>query len=140
MTKTAAAPTEASVDVRPNRVTIAERTHAAYAAAVALIRCGWVIDTDYPPVSYQNTGFTTIYLIRAKPDAQFNALALEIADKAEQLAADQHKLAYERDVAIAAQHIVDAEKKAVKAAELATEIAAQRAALQALEQAAQATA
>lgn len=139
-TATTSAPTEAAVDVRPTRVTLTERTHLAYPAAIALIRSGWGIDTDYPPVSYENTGFTTIHLTRTKPATEFSALAVDIADKAEQLAADLHMKAYERDVQAAAQHLVETEKKAAKAAELEAEIAAQRAALQALEAAAKASA
>lgn len=137
-TSTQAAPAEASVDVRPTRVTLTERTHVAYPAAVALIRSGWVIDTDYPPVSYENTGFTTIHLTRMKYDTEFSALAVDIADKAEQLASAQHMIAYERDVRIAAEQIVADAQRAAHATELAAKIEIQRAALAALEQAAKA--
>lgn len=138
MAKTTQVPTEGMIDVRPDTVTITERSHIAYPAAVALIRQGWNINTDYPPISFESTGFATIILVRAKPDTTFNALAVEIADRAEAVAAEQHIIAYERDVQAKATYIVEQAKKAEKAALLAAEIEAQRQALQALELAAKA--
>jgi len=79
-------------------------------------------------------------LVRSKPTLEVNTLAIELANKAEALAAEKHRAAYERDVALAAEKIVTDAKKAAAQAELAAKIEAQRQALQALEAAAKATA
>lgn len=131
---------EPTVDVRPDAVTITERSELAFSAAVALVRQGWNISHKYPPRYFESTGVATIMLTRSKPELEVNVLAAEIAEKAEALAAEQHMLAYNRDVQVAAEGIVQKAQKAAAAAELAAKIATQKAALQALEAAASATA
>jgi len=131
---------EAAVDVRADTVTITERSELAFSAAVALVRQGWQISHKYPPRYFDSTGVATIMLTRAKPELEVNVLAAEIAEKAEALAAAKHRLAFDRDVQLAAEKIVADAQKAAAAAELAAKIAAQREALQALEAAAKATA
>ena len=130
------APTEAMVDVRPDTVTITDRGYLAWPAAVALFRQGWTINADLPPLTFENTGYATITLVRAKPDAAINAMAFDIAEKAEALAVERHAVAYQRDVAAAAIVAMEQAKKAEHAALLAAQIEAQRQTLQALEKAA----
>jgi len=79
-------------------------------------------------------------LVRSKPTLEVNTLAIELANKAEALAAEKHRAAFDRDVQLAAEKIVTDAKKAAAQAELAAKIEAQRQALQALEAAAKATA
>lgn len=124
------------LDIRPNHITLSDYSYKAFPAAVALIRMGWSISTDYPPTMFENTGYATITLDRAKTDPKIAELANKIAEQEETLAAARAAIDFQRQVQEAAKAIVEAERKAAKAAELATEIAAQRAALQALEQAA----
>jgi hypothetical protein len=89
---------------------------------------------------FENTGFATIMLTRSKAEIAVNVLAAEIAEKAEALAAEKHMQAYERDVQVAAEAVVQKAQKAAAAAELAAQIESQRQALAALEAAAKATA
>ncbi len=138
-TTTQAAPVEAQIDVRPDAITIIDRNEVAFCAAMALIRTGWEISHRYPPKYFEHSGQTTIMLVRSKPTLEVNTLAIELANKAEALAAEKHRAAYERDVALAAEKIVTDAKKAAAQAELAAKIEAQRQALQALEAAAKAT-
>lgn len=133
MNKTVTAAPEARIDVRPDMVEITELNTLAWAAATVLIRQGWQVHPDFLPVSHERTGFSTIYLNRAKTTAEASQLAAEVAEKAETHAAAMHQLAYERDVVNAAKNLIDAEKKAAKDAQLAAQLAEQRAALQALE-------
>ncbi|GEM_PF-2115282 len=139
MSKVETAAPEARVDVRPDMVTISELSPLAWAAATVLIREGWAVHPGFLPMNLESTGYSTIYLTRAKTTAEASQLAAEVAEKAEAHAAAMHQLAYERDVANAAKNLIDAEKKAAKAAELAAQLAEQRAALQALEAAVKAT-
>lgn len=139
-TTTQAAPVEAQIDIRPDTVTITEKSELAFSAAVALVRQGWNISHRYPPVYFESTGVATIMLTRSKSAMEVNVLAAEIAEKAEALAAEKHRLAFDRDVQLAAEKIVQDAQKAAAAAELAAKIATQKAALAALEAAAQATA
>jgi len=139
-TTTQAAPVEAQIDVRPDAITIIDRNEVAFSAAMALIRTGWEISHRYPPKYFEHSGQTTIMLVRSKPTLEVNTLAIEIANKAEALAAEKHLRAYERDVALAAEKIITDAKKAAAQAELAAKIESQRQALAALEAAAAATA
>lgn len=140
MTKITKESPEAAVDVRPNLLTITERKGIAFPAVSALIRHGWEISEDYPPVYFEHTGIATIMLTRAKPSMEVNVLATQIAESAEALAAEKHLRAYERDVSLAAEKIVQDAQKAAAAAELAAKIESQRQTLAALEAAAKAAA
>lgn len=140
MTKATQAAPEAAVDLRAHTVTITDHSYKAWPAALQLIREGWQIHLDYLPVEFKASGHSTIMLVRSKYDTQFSQLAVDIAAQAEQLASDQHMIAYNRDVQLAAEKIVQDAQKAAAAAELAAKIEAQRQALQALEAAAKATA
>ena len=140
MTKTTQAAPEAQIDIRPDTVTITERSELAFSAAVALVRQGWNISHKYPPRYFESTGVATIMLTRSKSAMEVNVLAAEIAEKAEALATEKHRLAFERDVQLAAEKIVQDAQKAAAAAELAAKIESQRQALAALEAAAAATA
>ena len=139
MTKSATAVPEARIDVRPDLIELTELSTVGWAAATVLIRSGWTVHPDFLPVNHASTGYSTIYLTRAKTTAEASELAAEIADKVEAYASEAHQLAYKRDVDNAARNILAAEKKAAKDAELAAELATQRAALAALEAAIKAT-
>ena len=127
---------EAQVDVRANLITITDHNHKAWPAALHLIRQGWQINLDYLPVEFKSTGHSTITLTRAKPDTEFSQLAVEIAAQAEQLASEKHMIAYERDVRLAAEKIVQDAQKAATASEMAAKVAEAEAALKALKAAA----
>jgi hypothetical protein len=131
-----APPAEVKVEIRADYITISDLAFKAYPAAVALIRTGWNISTEFPPTTFENTGYATITLDRKKIQPEITELAYKIAEQEESLATARAAIDYERRVQDAAKAIIEADKKAAKAAELASEIAAQRAALQALEQAA----
>jgi len=136
---TVTAAPEARIDVRPDMIELTELSTLAWAAATVLIRQGWTVHPDYLPLQHERTGYSTIYLTRAKTTAEASQLAADVAEKAEAHAAGMHELAYKRDVDNAARNIIAAEKKAAKDAELAAELATQRAALAALEAAIKAT-
>lgn len=129
-------PTNALVDVRPDMITITDYGFKAWPAACALIRMGWTIHEDTPPLAFLNTGMASIYLVRGKLDPELAAHATDIAMQAEELAATHHAAAYLRDVQRAAIVAADTAQKAQAQALLDAEIAAQTAALDALKAAA----
>jgi hypothetical protein len=131
-----AAASTATLDIRPDFLTISDFSYKALPAAVALIRMGWSLSTDYPPTYFENTGYVTITLDRAKVAPEIMAVANGIAAEEERLAVARAAIDFERRVQEAAKAVVESEKKAAAAAELAAEIASRRAALHALEQAA----
>jgi hypothetical protein len=131
-----AEPTDACVDIRPDMITIADYGYKAWGAACALIRMGWTIDENMPPLALQNIGKATITLVRGKLDPEMAAHATEIAMQAEELATIHHATAYLRDVERAAVTAADTAQKAKAQALLDAEIAAQSAALDALKAAA----
>ena len=140
MTKTVKAapaePTEAMVDIRPDMITITDYGFKAWPAACALIRMGWTIHEDSPPLAFLNTGMASIYLVRGKLDPAMAEHATEIAMQAEELATMHHATAYLRDVQRAAIVAADTAQKAQAQALLDAEIAVQTAALDALKAAA----
>jgi hypothetical protein len=136
VTTAPAAASAATLDVRPDFLTISDYAYKALPAAVALIRMGWSLSTDYPPTTFENTGYVTITLDRKKIAPEIMEVANKIATEEERLAVARAAIDFERRVQEAAKAVVESEKKAAAAAELAAEIASRRAALQALEQAA----
>lgn len=124
----------AAIQPRPDTIVVSEMTHIAFAVAAHLMRVGYIISPWTMPEVFQSTGHATLTFVRGNPDAH----AVSLAEAAEAHAIALQQVAFEREVAAAAQMLVETAARKAKQTAIAAEIAAQRANLQKLELAAQA--
>lgn len=105
--------------IRPEMITISERTELAFAAATVLCRQGWQFFDQIVPDVFPAIGQTTLVLVKGNP----NARATEIAEAAESYATVRAQADYDKAVASAAALLLEDVKRAERQAALQAEIA-----------------
>lgn len=125
---TAAVTPSPAVSITPaqhNVIVLTEPTATAFAAAASLIRSGWIISPDAPPVVFASTNHSTITLVRGNPDA--DAVAVAVATEA--YAAEKHQIDFQKEVDAAAKRMIAHAAKVAAEAARAVLVAQQQAAL-----------
>ncbi len=114
--------------IRPEMITISERTELAFAAATVLCRQGWQFFDQIVPDVFPAIGQTTLVLVKGNPSAR----AMEIAEAAESYATLRAQADYDKAVAVAAALMLEDSRRAEARAALEAAVEEQTKDLRAL--------